>query len=290
MDITRRTATAAIAEQLGLTEAEMERRIPSGASTTIGNRAGWAMTYLTKARLIEKVAKFTYRATNKGSDFLQAHDGPISSTDLMGIEGFKEAWEEASKQKAAQRSDPEEVHRETNISSSTTPDEMIDRAVEELAESLQAQLLDQLTEIDPFQFEHVVIDLLFAMGYGGSREEAARVTKKANDEGIDGIISEDRLGLDAVYVQAKRWQNTVGRKEIQSFVGALAGKQANKGVFITTSDYSRNAKDYADTVTQKVILIDGKRLTELMTEYNIGVSTTRTVSIKRLDSDYFEED
>jgi restriction system protein len=129
------------------------------------------------------------------------------------------------------------------------------------------------------------------MGYGGSRSEAAQVTKKSNDEGIDGIINEDRLGLDVIYIQAKRYQkeSIIGRKEIQSFVGALAGKQANKGVFITTSGFNKNAIDYAESISQKVILIDGARLAALMIEYNIGVSTDRTVEIKRLDSDYFED-
>ena len=146
-----------------------------------------------------------------------------------------------------------------------------------------------MAKMDPFRFEQLVVDLLFAMGYGGSREEAAKITKKSNDEGIDGVINEDRLGLDVIYVQAKRWQGTVGRKEIQSFVGALAGQQANKGVFITTSEFAQTAIDYAKSVQQKVILIDGTRLAELMIEHNIGVTTARTISLKRIDSDYFEE-
>ncbi len=127
------------------------------------------------------------------------------------------------------------------------------------------------------------------MGYGGSRAEAAKVTKRSNDEGIDGIINEDRLGLDVIYVQAKRWQNTIGRKEIQSFVGALAGQQATKGVFITTSDFAKTATDYAQAVIQKVILVDGAKLADLMIEHDIGVSTTRTIALKRIDTDYFEE-
>ena len=143
--------------------------------------------------------------------------------------------------------------------------------------------------MDPYRFEQLVVDLLFAMGYGGSREEAAKVTKKSGDEGIDGVINEDRLGLDVIYIQAKRWQDQVGRKEIQSFVGALAGKQAHKGVFITTSTYSQNAFEYAKSVPQKVVLIDGERLGSLMIEHNIGVSVARTLAIKKIDSDYFEE-
>ena len=146
-----------------------------------------------------------------------------------------------------------------------------------------------MSKMDAYRFEQLVVDLLFAMGYGGSREEAAQVTKKSNDEGIDGIINEDRLGLDVIYVQAKRWQSTVGREPIQSFVGALAGKHANKGVFITTSDFHKNAVEYAKGVQHKVILINGQRLAELMIEYGVGVTTVRSIAIKRVDSDYFED-
>ena len=149
--------------------------------------------------------------------------------------------------------------------------------------------MEQLLGSDPYFFEQIVIDVLLAMGYGGSKEEAAQVTKKSNDGGIDGIINEDRLGLDVIYVQAKRWQHNIGRKEIQSFVGALAGFQAQKGIFITTSNFVSNAEEYANSVSQKVILIDGPRLADLMIEHNVGVSTDQTIEIKRLDSDYFEE-
>lgn len=150
-------------------------------------------------------------------------------------------------------------------------------------------LLGQLSRVDPFRFEQVVLDLLIAMGYGGSRREAAAVTQKTNDEGIDGVISEDRLGLDSIYVQAKRWQGNVGREAIQNFVGALAGKRATKGVFITTSAFNSNAIAYAENVPQKIILIDGKRLAELMIEHGIGVSEEHAYRIKKIDSDYFDE-
>ena len=144
--------------------------------------------------------------------------------------------------------------------------------------------------MDPSIFEQLVVDLLFAMGYGGSREEAARVTKMSAGEGIDGVIDQDRLGLDVIYLQAKRWKDQVGRKEIQSSVGALAGKQANKGVFIKTSNFSSHAIDYAQGVSQKVILVNGTRLAEFMIEHDLGVSTKRTLQIKRIDSGYFEDD
>jgi restriction system protein len=154
---------------------------------------------------------------------------------------------------------------------------------------LKQELLGIVRRMDPIRFERLVLDLLLAMGYGGSREEVARTTKMSNDEGIDGVINENRLGLNVIYVQAKRWQNTVGRKEIQSFVGALAGQQAHKGVFITTSEFADTARQFVKTIAQKIILIDGERLAELMMEHNIGVSRSHAYEIKRIDSDYFEE-
>ena len=282
--ITRRSATEAMASHFQLTPEERAERVPSGASTLVANRAGWTMTYLRKARLIEKVEKYTYRATQAGIDFLQLHPESFSISDLRTIEGFSDALKgkgKSSKSKSpdASGNDPE---------ADKTPLERLEEAAATLEESLRSELLDQLAQVDPFRFEQVVLDVLTAMGYGGSLD-AATVTQRSNDEGIDGIINEDRLGLDVIYVQAKRWKNTVGRKEIQSFVGALAGKQAQKGVFITTSNFSDTAHDYAKGVSQRVILIDGARLSQLMVEHDVGVSTSQTVRIKRIDSDYFEE-
>lgn len=246
------------------------------------------MSSLIKAKFITKhpTEKFTYEITEAGKAYLSNHQGPITTEDLKKIDGYVEAWAEAS----ARRQNRERSN--SNLSTgteTTTPDERIDLAYNELNDSLAEALLENMLEMDPYKFEQLVIDLLFGMGYGGSREEAAKVTKKSNDEGIDGVINEDRLGLDVIYIQAKRWQHNIGRKEIQSFVGALAGKQATKGVFITTSEFVNTAKEYAEMVSQRVILIDGSRLADLMIEHNIGVSTIRTISIKRLDSDYFEE-
>ena len=172
---------------------------------------------------------------------------------------------------------------------SQTPEERIADLTGSLNDQLATELLTVVGNMDPYKFEQLVVDLLFAMGYGGSREEAAKVTKASNDEGIDGIINEDRLGLDVIYIQAKRWKNDIGRKEIQAFVGALAGQQASKGVFITTSRFRSTAVEYAKTVIQKVILIDGDRLGELMIEYDIGVSHQETFVLKKIDTDYFEE-
>lgn len=180
-----------------------------------------------------------------------------------------------------------EIEREPDMDA--PPEEVIASAFNELQAELKQELLGIVRRMNPVRFERLVLDLLLAMGYGGSREEAASTTKISNDEGIDGVINEDRLGLNVIYVQAKRWQNTVGRKEIQSFVGALAGQQAHKGVFITTSDFADTARSFVKTIAQKIILIDGARLAELMTQHNIGVSCSHAYEIKRIDSNYFDE-
>jgi restriction system protein len=160
----------------------------------------------------------------------------------------------------------------------------------DLRQKLALELLDRIKAMDPFRFQKLVLDLLLAMGYGGSREEAIMETQKSNDEGIDGLINEDRLGLDRIYIQAKRWtKGSVGRPDIQGFVGALAGKHAQKRVFITTSEFAQTAIEFAHSISQRVILIDGQRLADLMIEHNIGVSCAYAYELKRIDSDYFEE-
>ena len=279
-DITRQTATEAMIEICKLSEEERNSKLKAGG-LVIKNRTGWAMTYLTKAKLIEKVAKFTYRATSQGVDYLACHQGSFTNKDLEKIEGFLDAWGQGSKKGEDKPDDKGD---------SSTPDERIEEAFSELHDSVSDEIREKMATMNPYKFEQLVVDLLFAMGYGGSREEAATVTQKSNDGGIDGIINEDRLGLDVIYIQAKRYQATIGRVDIQNFVGALAGKQANKGVFITTSDFKKTAVEYAETVTQKVILINGARLADLMIEHDIGVSTYRTIAIKRVDSDYFEDE
>jgi len=159
-----------------------------------------------------------------------------------------------------------------------------------LRQELELELLDQLKAATPAFFEQVVIDLLVAMGYGGSRQDAGRAIGKSGDGGIDGIIKEDKLGLDVIYVQAKRWENVVGRPEIQKFAGALQGHRSNKGVFITTSSFTKEAIDYARIINSKIILLDGKELTSLMIDHNVGVSTVGLYELKKIDTDYFEGD
>jgi restriction system protein len=243
------------------------------------------MSFLTKGGLIAKIAPRTYRTTDFGRKFLTDHPERIAVSDLEAIPGWAEAWTTKAKRREATGLAAADAHVETT----STPYERIEAAFSELSETLIGDLLAQLGKIDPFRFEQVVLDLLVAMGYGGSRKEAAAVTQKTGDEGIDGVINEDRLGLDVIYIQAKRWKHNIGRPEIQSFVGALAGKKASKGIFITTSGFHDNAGEYAAGLHNKVILIDGRRLAELMIEHNIGVAEEQAYRVKKIDTDYFEE-
>ncbi|WP_397385982.1 restriction endonuclease [Prosthecobacter sp.] len=270
------------ADALGLSEEQREERLPSGLQTYVFNRAGWAGWYMQQAGLVEKPKKGHLRITEEGRKLLATNPAVIDNKVLSAYPSFVEKMTKAPS--GGTSPGPEIVPPGTQ-----TPTEQIEQAELKLRAQLASDLLDLMSRMDPYRFEQLVVDLLFAMGYGGSRAEAAQVTQKSNDGGIDGIISEDRLGLDVIYVQAKRWQSTVGREPIQSFVGALAGKHATKGVFITTSDFHKNALDYAKGVTHKIILINGQRLAELMIEYGVGVSTVRTIALKRVDSDYFED-
>ncbi len=280
-----------IADHFHLTEEERNAMLPSTQSTYLRNRLGWAGFHLRRAALAELPREATLLITSTGKEVLKNPPPKIDRQFLMRFEPFKQFMLEqkqrgltAARTKALNVVQPAPLNDEE-----ATPEERIESAFTELRETLISDLRAQLAKVDPFRFEQVVLDLLVAMGYGGSRKEAAAVTQKTGDEGIDGVINEDRLGLDVIYIQAKRWKTNVGRPEIQSFVGALAGKKANKGIFITTSAFHDNANEYAAGVHNKVILIDGRRLAELMIEHGIGVSEEHAYSVKKIDSDYFED-
>jgi restriction system protein len=273
-----------VAELMGLTEEQRDTKLPSGGSA-LRNRTGWAAWTLQQAKLVEKVRRGHVRITDEGRRLLATNPASVDLSLLMNYPGFVEKMAGSSQTGG----EALEVMVATVQSEEQTPTEQIELAEQKLKRTLASDLLDLMGKMDPYRFEELVVDLLFAMGYGGSRAEAALVTQKSNDEGIDGIINEDRLGLDVIYVQAKRWQSNVGRPEIQSFIGALAMKYATKGVFITTSGFNTGAVECAKSVPQKVVLIDGRRLADLMIEHNVGVSTVRSIAIKRVDSDYFEE-
>lgn len=273
-----------LATRFHLTEADLVEMLPSGTQRRWHNRVNWACYDLFRCGALDRPRKGRYQINEEGLKFLAEGPEVLTRTYLRQQSAAFDKFLTPTGRSGGGGDPLPPLPLEEK-----TPEEQIDSALAELRETLRAELEESLGTVNPFRFEQIVVDLLFAMGYGGSRAEAASVTKKSNDEGIDGVINEDRLGLDVIYVQAKRWKETIGRKEIQSFVGALAGKQANKGVFITTSEFASTATEYAQMVPQKVILIDGARLADLMIEHDIGVSTSRTIALKRIDSDYFEE-
>jgi restriction system protein len=278
-----------LSDRFRLSEEERNALLPSGVQTYMLNRAGWAGFHLDRAGLVTRPKRGRWQITSAGLEVASGPPRKLDRQTLCEFPPFAEylAKARAGKPNAAPGAQSPETAEITDAD--TPPEEQIANAFKTLRAGLKQDLLDSVGRMDPIKFERLVLDLLLAMGYGGSREEAASMTKASNDEGIDGVINEDRLGLDVIYVQAKRWQNTVGRKEIQSFVGALAGQQAHKGIFITTSDFADTARNYAKNIPQKVILLDGDRLADLMIQHNIGVSLSHAYEIKKIDSDYFEE-
>ena len=278
-ELSLKECTKRVSDVLRLSPEQRSALLPSGTQTYVHNRVSWASWHMAQAKLVEKIRRGFLRITDEGRKLLASKPARIDKKLLLTYPRFAE--------KMAKTSEAHEA--DASPGSDKTPTERIEEAHLNLNESLASDLRDIISKMDPYRFEQLVVDLLFAMGYGGSRAEAAQVTKKSGDEGIDGIISQDRLGLDVIYVQAKRWQNPVGREQIQNFVGALVGKHAAKGIFITSGEFNKNAFEYARGVQHRVILIDGQRLAELLIEHNVGVSTVRTIQIKRVDSDYFEE-
>ena len=269
---------------LDLSDAAVKEQLPSGKQTKVHNRVSWALWYMAQAGLVATPKRGHKLITQSGRELLQRGVTKIDNDTLRAYPQFVARWEEMFGDGRNSPADQQHADVYTEI----TPDEQIDTAYQRLYASLVADVRAQLDAMDSDRFERLVVDVLVAMGYGGGNVQAGLVTQRSNDEGIDGIINEDKLGLDVIYVQAKRWQGNVGRPAVQAFVGALAGKQATKGVMITTSDFASSSYEYARAVQQKVILIGGARLAELMIEHNVGVSVGRTIEIKRIDSDYFE--
>jgi len=283
-DRTSQSIRAGLAEHFSLTPEDLEEEIPSGRAKTFANRVGWAITYLYRTKLIERPKRSVYRIADRGREVLEKNPERVDLKVLGQFDEFKE-FRQSSKTPA----EPD-TQEDDGASGDQTPEEQMDSANRELRSALAAELLDRVMDQTPDFFEQLVLDVLHAMGYGGTRDDAAERLGKSGDEGVDGVIREDKLGLDQIYVQAKRWQNGVGRPDIQKFVGALHGQKANKGVFITTSTFSKEAIDYAENVTPRVILLDGKRLAQLMIEHGVGVTVARSYEVKRLDLDYFATD
>ncbi len=281
---TLRDAEDSLAEHFKLTPAERAELLPSGQQGIFKNRIGWARTYLKKAALLESPKRGVFKITDRGLKTLASNPSRI---DVKYLEQFPEFMEFRDASKPDNGS--VEVAAIELPQSKTTPEEAIEVAHQGLREQLAADILTRILACTPTFFEQLVVELLVKMGYGGSRRDAGERIGQTGDGGIDGIIKEDRLGLDTIFIQAKRWQGSVGRPEIQKFVGALQGQRAKKGVFITTSTYTAEAADYATRIDTKVVLIDGKQLAGLMIDFDVGVAPAATYVVKRIDSDYFEE-
>lgn len=286
----RRALADAMAERFQLMPEERAALLPSGRSPVIRSRTGWALSYLKQAGLVRSSRRGWYEITEVGRQVLAATPPRIDNDYLMRFEGFRDfrARSKAAGADADEASAPAPATASL-ASTGQPPDEALDEAYARLRSSVEAELLEAVKQAPPGFFEEVVVDLLVRMGYGGSRAEAARAIGRSGDGGIDGVIDEDRLGLDVIYVQAKRWEGSVGRPEIQKFAGALQGQRASKGIFVTTSSYTREAEEYAQRIGTRIILVDGRRLASLMFEYDVGVSPLITYTVKRIDGDYFEE-
>lgn len=269
-----------VCDRFSLTEEERNELVPSGVQTKIYNRVTWALAHLKKAKLILSPKRSVFIIADKGLETIISNPERIDLKFLKEIPEYK-VWQKADS--------PEKKSAVDEIETEKTPEELLDYSYSQLKEELAIELIEKIKECSPSFFERLVVDLLIKMGYGGSRQEAGRVIGKSGDGGIDGIINEDKLGLDSIYVQAKKWEGVVGRPEIHKFIGALAGQGAKKGIFITTSYFTKEANEYQPKNDTKIVLIDGKKLADLMIEYGVGVTTKFNYEVKKMDSDYFEE-
>lgn len=282
------TAQAAdiVAQQFNLTDAERAELLPSGGALKLFSRVGWARTYIAKAGLLESTGRGKFKITSRGIDLLRTKPAKIDVALLNQYPEFIE-FRERSKPNNSDFTNGSES--ETPVAQQT-PQEQLESSYQSLHAQVVEDLVERTMKASPQFFEKLVVDLLVSMGYGGSKKDAGRAIGKSGDDGIDGIIKEDRLGLDAVYVQAKRWKSTVGRPEIQSFAGSLEGHRARKGVFITTSKFSADAMEYVTRIEKKIILIDGEQLASLCIEFGIGVESITSYVIDKINLDYFEEE
>jgi len=274
-----------LAKEFKLTDDELRELLPSGQQPIFRNRLGWARTYLKKAGLLTSPKRAHFKISDTGLALLNENPTEITSKFLTRYDDFLE-FQSIKKTKADKNIDPK---IQLDDATDQTPEESLEYAYQKLHSALSKELLSIVKTCTPSFFEKLVIDLLITMGYGGSRKEAGKAMGKSGDGGIDGIINEDKLGLDVIYLQAKRWDNSVPVKEIRDFTGALASKKAKKGIFITTSSFPKSVYEFVGQVEYKIILIDGERLTNLMIEHSVGLSTVSTYHVKTIDSDYFEE-
>lgn len=276
-----RDPTDFLAKEFSLTEEEKNALLPNGKTTVFYNRAGWALTYLKQAGLAKSTRRGYFKITERGIKVIEQNPQRIDLEFLRQFPEFLE-FESRSKEKVKSESQLTKVDDQT-------PEEKIEVGFSMIFEKLVIELLQNVKNSSPTFFEHLVVELLVAMGYGGSIKEAGKAIGKTGDEGIDGIIKEDILGLDAIYIQAKKWDGAVGRPDIQKFAGALQGQRAKKGIFITTGKFSNDAVEYSKNIDTKIVLIDGNQLAEYMIDHNIGVTDIKNYVLKSINYDYFEE-
>jgi restriction system protein len=280
-----RNVEESLAIHFTLTKDELMELQPSGIDYIFKNRVGWARTYMKKAGLIDSPKRSYIILTQRGKDVISSG---IESLNVKYLKQFPEFVAFQTPIKKETSSNKIEDIIEDN--KTQNPEELIELGYLKIRQALEFEILEKLKTVDPYFFERIVVELLVKMGYGGSIADAGKAIGRSGDEGIDGIIKEDKLGLDVIYIQAKRWQGVVGRPEVQKFVGALAGQRAKKGVFITTSYFTKEAIEYANQMDTKVVLIDGEKLAQYMIDFNLGVSVQNTYEIKKIDTDYFEEE
>lgn len=285
-EISTGEAIEALSAWFGLTDDDLKEMLPSGAQGTFANRVGWAATYLKQAGVLEPTRRGFFRISRRGEELLKKKPVRVDVNLLKSYPEFLE-FQQRRSIRAGERKGAAAICSDKGTA---TPSEVLEGAYENLRDGLAAELLVKLKKATPSFFERIVVELLVKMGYGGSRIDAGKAIGRSGDGGIDGIIKEDRLGLDTVYVQAKRWDNNpVGRPDVMQFAGALQAQKAGKGIFITTSRFTDDARTYVTQIGSKIVLVDGAQLSQLMIEHDVGVSTVVQYPVKKIDGDYFDE-
>lgn len=280
------SAVEGLADEFNISTEERNEILPSGNQAVFNNRVAWARAYLKQAGLLASQKRGFFSITKKGAELIANNPSHI---DVATLKQFPEFIERRNRKKGSDEEETE-IFQTPEKESTLTPEESLASSYNKLLLALESEILIAVKESSPSFFERIVVDLLVKMGYGGSRQDAGRALGKSGDGGIDGIINEDHLGLDVIYIQAKRWEGVVGRPEIQKFAGALQGQRSKKGVFITTSSFTKEAREYASVIETKIILIDGEYLSKLMVQHSVGVSTVGQYEVKKLDSDYFDNE
>jgi restriction system protein len=272
-------AVSFLGDEFNLSGEEIRELLPSGQQETFANRVGWAKTYLKMAGLIHATRRGYFQISERGLSDLRS--GP-ARIDVKFLRKYREFT--ARLKPSVQQGHQDELPIKND---QATPTDTLETVHQQLQAELASDLLEQIRGIPPSLFEKIVVDLLVKMGYGGSRKDAGKAIGKSGDEGIDGIINEDKLGLDMIYIQAKRWKDNISRPEIQKFAGALQGQRAKKGIFITTSAFTKEAREFTQKIDIKIILIDGEQMAEMLIDHNVGVSVVQTYEVKKIDTDYF---